>query len=57
MDLRMMLEHVGGHERTEAEWRDLLAASGFRPARIIPMPDGNHPPSLDDLSVLEALTA
>jgi SAM-dependent methyltransferase len=57
MDLQMMLEHVGGQERTEAEWRDLLAASGFRPARIIPMPDGNHPPNLDDLSVLEAVPA
>jgi SAM-dependent methyltransferase len=57
MDLRMMLEHVGGRERTEAEWRSLLAAARFRPARIIPMPDGNYPPSIDDLRVLEAVPA
>ena len=56
-DLAMMLEHVGGRERSEAEWRDLLSASGFRPARIIPMPDGFQPPSLDDLSVVEAVPA
>jgi hypothetical protein len=57
MDLRMMLEHVGGRERTEVEWRDLLTASGFTLAQIIPMPDGNSPVGLDDLAVIEATPA
>jgi hypothetical protein len=52
-----MLEHVGGRERTEVEWRDLLTASGFTLAQIIPMPDGNSPVGLDDLAVIEATPA
>ncbi|HYO49366.1 MAG TPA: methyltransferase [Chloroflexia bacterium] len=32
----IMLAMTGGRERTEAEYRDLLAASGFRLARIVP---------------------
>jgi predicted O-methyltransferase YrrM len=57
MDLRMMLEHVGGRERTEAEWQSLLSSSGFSAARILRIPDGHTPVSLDDLSVLEAVPA
>jgi SAM-dependent methyltransferase len=57
MDLRMMLEHVGGRERTEVEWRDLLTSSGFRLARILAIPDGHTAANLDDLSVLEAVPA
>ena len=34
LDLTMMLE-LGSKERTEPEWRDLLASAGFRPTRII----------------------
>jgi SAM-dependent methyltransferase len=57
MDLRMMLEHVGGRERTEAEWRELLASAGFRPGRITRIPDGKHLPEWDDQSVMEVLPA
>jgi hypothetical protein len=32
----IMLAMTGGRERTEAEYRELLAASGFRLARIVP---------------------
>jgi SAM-dependent methyltransferase len=55
MDLRMMLEHVGGRERTEVEWQGLLSSSGFSLARILRIPDGHTPVSIDDLSVLEAV--
>jgi SAM-dependent methyltransferase len=37
LDLTMMLMN-GGKERTEQEWRTLLAASGFRFTRAVPMP-------------------
>jgi len=57
MDLRMMLEHVGGRERTEAEWRDLISSSGFSLARILRIPDGHTPVTLDDLSLLEVVPA
>jgi hypothetical protein len=30
----VMLSLVGGKERNEAQWRDLLAAGGFRPVRF-----------------------
>ena len=35
LDLDMML-FVGGRERTEAQWRALLADTGFRTTRIVP---------------------
>ena len=35
LDLEMLVM-VGGHERTEAEFRDLLAGAGFRLARVVP---------------------
>jgi ubiquinone/menaquinone biosynthesis C-methylase UbiE len=35
MDLNMMVM-TGGRERTEAEYRELLAAAGFRLTRIVP---------------------
>ena len=35
MDLNMMVM-TGGRERTEAEYRELLTAAGFRPTRIVP---------------------
>jgi hypothetical protein len=57
MDLRMMLEHVGGRERAEVEWQGLLSAAGFSLARILRIPDGHTTVSLDDLSVLEAVPA
>jgi hypothetical protein len=31
-----LLVITGGRERTEAEYRALLAAAGFRPARVVP---------------------
>lgn len=31
-----MLVFVGGRERTEAQWRALLASTGFEPPRIVP---------------------
>jgi hypothetical protein len=36
IDLHMMMTNHGGKERTEREYRDLLAAAGFRLARIVP---------------------
>ncbi len=41
-----MLVRTGGRNRTEKEYRDLLASSGFRPGRALPAPEG--------LSLLEA---
>ncbi|WP_435020982.1 methyltransferase [Tundrisphaera sp. TA3] len=35
LDLEMLVM-VGGHERTEAQFRDLLAEAGFRMTRIVP---------------------
>jgi hypothetical protein len=35
LDLAMLV-YAGGCERTEEEYRDLLAASGFRLSRIVP---------------------
>jgi hypothetical protein len=37
MDLNMMVM-TGGRERTEAEYRDLLAKSGFRLQRVVATP-------------------
>lgn len=37
LDLTMMLMN-GGKERTEQEWKDLLAAAGLRLTRIVPLP-------------------
>jgi hypothetical protein len=37
MDLEMLVL-PGGLERTEQEWSELFAASGFRLERIIPTP-------------------
>ena len=36
-DINMML-NPGGRERTEAEFRDLLARAGLRLSRVVPMP-------------------
>jgi hypothetical protein len=36
-DINMML-NPGGRERTEAEFRDLLARAGLRLARVVPIP-------------------
>jgi hypothetical protein len=35
LDLQMLIL-LGGQERTEAEFRDLFAAAGFRLQRVIP---------------------
>ena len=43
-----MLVNVGGIQRTEAEYDDLLASAGFRPARTVPLGD------VAQFSVLEA---
>ena len=37
LDLNMLVV-LGGRERTEAEYRDLLSAGGFRLTRIVPTP-------------------
>jgi hypothetical protein len=37
-----MLVGPGGQERTEAEWRALLAEAGFRLAQIVPMTTGRN---------------
>jgi hypothetical protein len=44
-----MLIYVGGCERTEPQYRDLLAASGFRLTRIVP--------TASPLSIIEAVPA
>jgi len=36
IDLHMMMTNHGGKERTEAEYRDLLASGGFRLERVVP---------------------
>jgi len=36
IDLHMMMTNHGGRERTEQEYRELLAAAGFRIERVIP---------------------
>ena len=36
-DLVMLVNTPGGRERTEAEYRELLASGGFRLARVVPM--------------------
>ena len=41
MDLSMLL-FPGGHERTEKQFRDLFAASGWRLNRVIPTPANIH---------------
>lgn len=46
LDLDMML-FVGGRERTEPEWRALLATAGFPTVRVIP--------TVSTISVIEAL--
>jgi hypothetical protein len=46
LDLAMLV-YAGGCERTEAEYRDLLAAGGFRLTRIVP--------TQSPLSVVEAV--
>jgi hypothetical protein len=33
-----MMLNPGGRERTEAEFRDLLARAGLRLIRVVPMP-------------------
>ncbi|WP_433505755.1 methyltransferase [Pseudonocardia halophobica] len=43
----MMLVSAGGRERTEPEWRDLLASAGFRVGTIVPAGPGR--------SVIEAV--
>ena len=48
LDLTMLVI-PGGKERTEVEYRDLLAAAGFRLARIVPTPS--------EVSVIEAVPA
>jgi O-methyltransferase len=44
-DLEMLV--IGGRERTEAEYRELLERAGLRPTRVVPSP-GTH-------SVVEAV--
>ena len=44
LDLHMMVA-IGGQERTEAEYRRLLAARGFRLTRVVP--------TAGDISVVE----
>jgi hypothetical protein len=39
MDLNMLVM-TGGRERSEAEYRTLLAAAGFRPTKIVPSQSG-----------------
>lgn len=41
MDLEMMVL-PGGRERTEPEWKELLASAGFRLERVIPTPVPQH---------------
>jgi hypothetical protein len=36
IDLHMMMTNHGGKERTEPEYRELLAAAGFVMQRVIP---------------------
>jgi len=48
LDLHMMLV-LGGHERTEAEFRQLFAAHGFRLTRVVP--------TAGDFSVVEGVPA
>jgi hypothetical protein len=36
----LMLVCTGGRQRSEAEFRDLLAASGFRLSRVVPTASG-----------------
>jgi hypothetical protein len=47
MDLTMLVQTPGGRERTETEYRTLLAAAGFRLTRIIP--------TESPLSIIEAI--
>jgi hypothetical protein len=49
VDLQMMVLFPGGRERTAAEYRSLLAAAGFRLARVIPTPHA--------MSLIEAIPA
>ncbi len=37
LDLEMLLMTSGGRERTETEFRELLAAAGFQLTRIVPV--------------------
>jgi hypothetical protein len=39
LDLEMLI-FPGGHERSEAQFRDLFAAAGWRLIRIVPTPSG-----------------
>jgi hypothetical protein len=39
LDLEMLI-FPGGHERSEAQFRDLFAAAGWRLSRIVPTPSG-----------------
>ncbi len=36
LDLTMLVMTHGGRERTESEYRDLLARAGFKLARVVP---------------------
>ncbi len=47
MDLIMVAASPGGQERTETEYRELLAKAGFRLARAVP--------TASPVSVLEAV--
>jgi hypothetical protein len=49
LDLNMLVMTDGGRERTEAEYRDLLARAGFRLTRVLPTPG--------PISVIEAAPA
>jgi hypothetical protein len=46
LDIEMLVT-TGGRERTAAEFRGLLKASGFEPARIVP--------TQESISVIEAI--
>jgi hypothetical protein len=47
-DLEMLVMTPGGRERTEAEFRALLAAAGFKPTKIVP--------TQSELSIIEGVS-
>ena len=49
VDLESLLTTPGGYERSEAQYRSLLEAAGFRVTRVIPTQTAN--------SIIEAIPA
>ncbi len=41
LDIQMLV-HLSGKERTQAEWKELLHAAGFRLTRVVPTPSFAH---------------